>query len=92
MPAHYLKTIQPYFEEVHRGTKTFEFRKNDRNFKGGDEIYLQEYDAENKTYSGRQVRGIIRYLLQDFPGISEGYCIFSFSVTQLIISAPQTNK
>ena len=43
---HCLKTIQPYFADVENGTKTFEVRKNDRNFKIGDILFLQEYDEE----------------------------------------------
>ena len=43
---HCLKKIQPYFADVENGTKTFEVRKNDRNFKNGDILFLQEYDEE----------------------------------------------
>lgn len=40
---HTLKTVQPYFNDVIRGHKTFEIRKNDRNFKINDILELIEY-------------------------------------------------
>lgn len=44
--VHELKTWPYYFEEVWNGTKTFEVRKNDRDFRVGDTLILQEYDHE----------------------------------------------
>lgn len=82
MKTHYLKTVQPYFSEVKKGTKTFEVRKNDRNFSVGDEVCLREYDKESDTYSGKQVRVTITYVLP----ICLGACVYSFKVTQHIIS------
>ena len=68
MQIHYLKTIQPYFSEIKKGTKTFELRYNDRNFKVGDEVYLKEYDTENDRYSGEEIRCEITYVLENFRG------------------------
>jgi len=85
MKAHYLKTVQPYFSEVEKGNKKFEVRENDRNFQVGDEVYLQEYDAETKTFSGKEIRATITYLLDEFELIYLGACVFSFKVTQHIV-------
>lgn len=41
---HDLKCWPQYFWSVVRGEKPFEIRKNDRNFKVGDYLGLQEYD------------------------------------------------
>lgn len=41
---HSLKTLPVYFAAVLRGDKTFEVRKNDRNFQTGDTLVLREYD------------------------------------------------
>ncbi|WP_444812245.1 DUF3850 domain-containing protein, partial [Streptococcus canis] len=35
-----------YFEAIMDGTKTFECRYNDRDFKVGDELLLREYDPK----------------------------------------------
>jgi len=82
MAKHYLKTVQPFFSDVKNGTKTFELRRNDRNFQVGDVVCLLEYDAESQSLSGNQVNVRITYLLQDWPGLAVGFCIFSF-VTEL---------
>lgn len=54
---HNLKTWPEYFQAVIDGKKTFEIRKNDRDFKVGNELLLQEYDPEQETYTGRQPNG-----------------------------------
>ena len=46
MKLHELKIKHEYFEEVDRGRKTFELRKNDRNYQVGDLIHFVEvYDT-----------------------------------------------
>jgi len=74
----YLKTINPYFNEVWEGRKRFEVRNNDRTFKVGDEVYLQEYDHVNNVYLKREVRCNITYILSSFAPIQEGYCKLTF--------------
>lgn len=39
---HELKLVQPFFNDVFTGKKKFEIRKNDRDFKIGDELILKE--------------------------------------------------
>lgn len=56
--TYYLKTIQPFFNDVAFGSKRFEVRKNDRDFKVGDFLVLQEYDPEADTYIGGIVSAI----------------------------------
>ena len=92
MKTHYLKTIQPFFSEVLKGAKTFEYRRNDRDFQVGDEVYLQEYDLQKNTFSGQEVRGNITYVLKDWKGLDADYCVFSLQITQhincVVISPP----
>lgn len=72
---HTLKTIQPYFSEVESGNKTFEVRKDDRNFQVGDVLFLQEYDKEKNSYSGKELEFVVIYILKDFPAIKKGYVV-----------------
>ncbi len=69
---HELKIYPKYFEEVLKGNKNFEIRKNDRNFQLGDKILLREWD--NIKYTGRTISAEITYVLSDsFVGLTDGY-------------------
>lgn len=46
---HKLKTITPYFSQIWEGKKTFEVRKNDRDFQPGDTLALKEYNSLANT-------------------------------------------
>jgi ASC-1-like (ASCH) protein len=49
---HELKTHPQYFSMVFAGTKNFEVRKNDRNFKYSDELILKEFIPEEDSAKG----------------------------------------
>ena len=83
---HRLKTLPEYFEPA---LKTFELRRDDRDFKIGDMVTLEEWDGEK--YTGREVRNRpIKYILRSATedsdqvskttlyGLREGYCILGF--------------
>lgn len=72
---HELKILPIYFEEVIEGRKSFEVRKNDRNFKVGDMLALNEYDAEKKEYTGNSCLVYVDYILKD-----ENYCKNGFVI------------
>lgn len=77
--THKLKTLKLYFKSVWTGVKKFEVRRNDRNFKVGDLLELQEYDDSNNSYTGREVRSIIIYVLQGgVYGIDREFCVIGF--------------
>ena len=63
---------------VERGTKRFELRKNDHDFKRGDMVYLEEVVEGVKT--GRSLLPVeIRYVLDGGKyGLELGYCIFNW--------------
>lgn len=48
--CHELKTVQPFFDDVVKGRKTFEVRRNDRDFRVGDMLLLREWDPSRDTY------------------------------------------
>lgn len=76
---HELKIYPKYFEDVTSGKKTFEVRKNDRNFQVGDILPLKEWD--NIKYSGREVRAMVVYLLNDkFIGVMPGYVVLGIEL------------
>ena len=80
MKIHKLKILPKFFEAVASGRKTFEIRKNDRDFKVGDYVRLQEWTVDGHYYTGAEIAGKITYLLtsDDFEGIASGYAVFAF--------------
>ncbi|MGV3293834.1 DUF3850 domain-containing protein [Streptococcus pluranimalium] len=74
MTQHMLKCYPQYFEAVKDGTKPFECRYNDRDFKVGDELLLREYEPQ-KGYTSRCIVRKVTYVLSDFVGLKEGYVI-----------------
>lgn len=79
---HELKTLEKYFQSTWAGSKTFEIRKNDRNFNVDDEIALLEWDpsiCEGGVHTGREIEGFITYI-SNFEQ-KEGYIVFSFRET-----------
>lgn len=73
--VHYLKTESPYFQAVKSGIKPFEVRKNDRDFKVGDTLILEEVDPVKKIHTGAWVPEQIIYKLDDPRFVKEGYVI-----------------
>lgn len=81
---HELKCLRPYFIHVRIGWKTFEARKDDRNFKPGEGIKLIEVVQVGQSgtrETGRiMVCNIIYKLRGEEFGIMPGYCILGIEV------------
>lgn len=75
-----VKTKQPYFDDVKLRRKNFELRYNDRDYRVGDVLVLEEYDGTG--YSGRVEKRTITYILKECPqfGLEAGYCILGLSL------------
>ncbi len=71
--VHDVKLGTTFFDDVKTGRKTFELRKNDRGYKEGDTIVLHEY--KDGTTTGRTITKKIVYILEDFTGLEDDYCI-----------------
>jgi hypothetical protein len=73
---HTLKTWPVYFKAIVDGVKTFECRKNDRDFKVGDCLVLQEFNNDSLSYTGEMVMKEITYILHGGSfGIEQGYVV-----------------
>lgn len=85
MTTHTLKVLIRYADAIVDGTKTFEIRKNDRNFKVGDKIVFEVmanecYDvraAKRHPLNGAVYR--IDYILDDFEGLAQKYVALAIS-------------
>lgn len=76
--VHTVKIAKMYYEDVKSGKKSFELRKNDRGYKQGDILRMLEY-AEGE-WTGREMAVEVTYLLEDYAGLEEGYCIMALKV------------
>lgn len=74
MKNHVLKIERKYFKEVENHNKTFEIRKNDRDFKEGDTVDLYEID-ENGELTDEVLTASIGYVC-DYAQ-QKGYVVFS---------------
>lgn len=72
---HDLKILPDYFGEVRSGLKTFEIRKNDRNFRLGDRLFLREY--KNGKFTGQVEEVLITYMT-DYAQ-KDGYVVMGIS-------------
>ena len=62
------------------GIKNFELRKNDRGYRVGDILKLNEVKSGKET--GRFIKAKIEYMLEEHTGLQEGYCILGIKVLQ----------
>lgn len=83
-----LKILPKYFKAVQSGEKTFEIRKNDRDYEVGDTLLLRELNectdrineacttTIRKGYTGQEITKEVTYILGGGEyGLEEGYCI-----------------
>lgn len=82
MSVHELKVWPEFFDALWAGTKKFELRKNDRNYKQGDLLRLREW-SQSGGYTGREESRRVTYLLSgDDPtgnlfGVRQGFVCMS---------------
>lgn len=83
---HDLKIAPEWFETVRSGVKTFEVRKDDRDFKPNDVLLLREFDGTK--YTGRQLKADVRFVLRG-EYCREGYCIMSIVIREKVDERPK---
>lgn len=76
MKLHTLKIRADYYSAVDLGYKTFELRKNDRDFQTHDLIHFIDTFGEDFLNNPNNVYQIT-YVLKDVPefGLNDDYCI-----------------
>jgi len=80
MKEHVLKTWPIFFTAVWQGDKTFEIRKNDRDFQVGDILRLREWEPEDEVYTGREVRREVTHIMVTFADVlAPGYVVLSIA-------------
>lgn len=86
--THELKTWPEYFQAAWDGNKTFELRKNDRDYQVGDKLILREWCLDKNDYTGLSITKRVSYILKDAEGfkydelgLKDGYVIMGFEQT-----------
>ena len=78
--THELKTWPIFYQAIWEGNKTFEVRKNDRNFKVGDQLILKEWRLQTESYTGRAMSVDVLYTLSGGQfGIEAGFVVMGIS-------------
>jgi hypothetical protein len=68
--THDLKTVQPWFDLLWKGEKTFEIRRNDRGgFMPGQGLRLREW--KNNEFTGRYVQCQIDDVYEGMPNVAD---------------------
>lgn len=87
LKIHILKTDSSYFQDIINGKKTFEVRFNDRDFKVGDILELEEYlfrtDIKGETvgvYMDDYIKVEVVYILRNFIGLKDGYVVLGIKL------------
>lgn len=70
---HYLKILPEYYIAVEKGVKTFEIRFNDRNYKVGDILHLQEFCGGE--YTSRELTKEVCYMIDNPEYCKEGFVV-----------------
>lgn len=77
--THELKCWPFHFRAIREDRKTFELRKNDRDFEVGDCLHLREWNPETETYTGHQEWCDVTFVLEDAKGwgLAPGHAILA---------------
>lgn len=78
--VHDIRLGASFFDDVLECRKNFELRKNDRGYKVGDILHMMEFKDGRNT--GRSVNRKVIYILEDFTGLEDGYCILGTEPVQ----------
>ena len=83
MTEHVLKCLPQFMSRIADGQKTFETRKNDRDFQVGDTLFFQQYNPARDaqwSFSDRHppIKAKITYMSSDFQ--QDGYVVLGIKV------------
>ena len=86
--THELKCHPGPYRATKSGDKPFEFRKDDRDYRVGDTLWLREWDPQQcnlgvgekaPAYTGDEIHRLVTYIIREGFGIPNGYCIMGLS-------------
>ena len=66
MKIHSIKCWPDYFEPLVSGIKNFELRYDDRGYRAGDILFIEEFLPAKKLHTGRNLTKKVEYLRKIF--------------------------
>jgi hypothetical protein len=85
--THTLKTWAEFYGKVASGEKNFEVRFNDRDFRVGDTLVLEEYDPQWRTFTGQKVERVVTYVLHGW-GLKDDHVAMGLSERSTAVAPP----
>ena len=85
---HRVKSWPEFFQPVLDGSKPFELRHNDRGYQVGHVLWLQEWEPNSQSYTGRETMRKITYVMEGLgsvgtiapvKGLALGYAILGLA-------------
>ncbi len=70
---HELKAWPPHYARLADGSKTFELRWNDRDYRAGDTLHIIEFNPESECYTGCSLKRRISYVMEGQFGLEPGW-------------------
>lgn len=84
MAIHHLKVWPHFYDGLLDGSKTYEVRRNDRGFAVDDILVFHDWNQDTSTYTTRSLLyAKVLSILEDAPGLIDGYVILSLSEVRL---------
>ena len=86
--THELKIWPRFLAQVLDGSKPFEIRCNDRNYRVGDYLRMHEWDPQTKQFGGTRVTVLVQSLVTNHLGLTPGYCVMGTQITKVEENVP----
>lgn len=97
--THYLKSWPQFFKDIRAGSRTHELRRNDRDFRIGDWVRLQEFDPQTSEYTGQELTGEITSMTSfaqpcavSGEALNADFCILSIRLLQDKDARPSSSE
>ena len=94
--VHQLKIEQKYFKKIAEGVKTYEIRKNDRDFRAGDYLWLNEIadcpceGTGERLETGRFILVKVLDVYESLHRLAPGYVIMAIQPCEIMETRPRT--